>query len=246
MSHLKQQLSEVREIIKCESDNAPKSCKNDITYSEKHTDTLSSEAFFLREELKRRNLLIKTILNKPESVSRDQHTLRYCKYLSQSQNINETAITSVQKIDLTETKKSRSFKERQTDKNKKEIKQIQKVQDIPVEIENTSTDATLDSSQQETTETQTVTLMEETYPRNGLSSNKDRNEKRVVLLDDSTLKCISGYELSNQVEKGKIYVKSFSGSKTRCMEDHTKPTNGPRLHNTLRWHERPINLENPR
>ena len=50
MSHLKQQmLSEIREIIKYETDNAP---KNDITYLEKQIDTLTSEVYFLREELK--------------------------------------------------------------------------------------------------------------------------------------------------------------------------------------------------
>ena len=83
---------------------------------------------------------------------------------------------------------------------------------------------TLGFSQQETTETQTATLMEETYHRNGLSRNENRNEKRVVLLGDSIIKNINGYELSNQVKKGKIYVKSYSGSKIRCMEGHGKPT----------------------
>ena len=40
MSHLKQQmLSEIREIIKYETYNAP---KNDIAYLEKHIDTLTS------------------------------------------------------------------------------------------------------------------------------------------------------------------------------------------------------------
>ena len=65
---------------------------------------------------------------------------------------------------------------------------------------------TLGFSQQETTETQTVTLMEETYHRNEQSRNENRNEKRAVLLGDSIIKNINGYELSNQVEKGKIYM----------------------------------------
>ena len=47
-------MSEVREIIKCETDNA---LKNDITYLEKHIDTLTSEVYFPREELKEKNLL---------------------------------------------------------------------------------------------------------------------------------------------------------------------------------------------
>ena len=185
---------------------------------------MTSEVYILREELKEKYLSIKSILNKPESVNRDQHTLCHCKFVSQNENINKAVTTSVPKVDLTGTEKSNSFKERQPDKYKKEIKKIQNVQDTLVENENTSAEATLGSSQQETTETQTVTLMEETYHRNGLSRNENRNEKRVVLLGDSIIKNINGYELSNQVEKGKIYVESYSGSKIRCMEDHAKPT----------------------
>ena len=205
LSHLKQQmLSEIREIIKYETDNAP---KNDITYLEKHTDTWTSEVyFFLREELKEKNLLIKSILNKPESVNRDQHTLCHCKFVSQNENINKAVTTSVPKVDLTGTEKSNSFKERQPYKYKNEIRKIQNVQDTLVENENTTAEATLGFSQQETTETQTVTLMEETYHRNEQSRNENRNEKRAVLLGDSIIKNINGYELSNQVEKGKIYM----------------------------------------
>ena len=174
---------------------------------------MASEVYFLRKELKEKKLLIKTILNKPESVNRDQRTLCYCKFLSQNEDINKTVTTSVPKVDLTETEKSISFKERQSDKNKKEIKQIQNVQDTPVEIENTSADATLDSIQQKTTETQTIKLKEETYPRNGLSSKENRSEKRVVLSWDSLIKNINGYDLSNQIEKGKMYIKPYSESK---------------------------------
>ena len=95
--------------------------------------------------------------------------------------------------------------------------------DTPDENENTSAETTLGSSQEETTETERVTLMEESYHRNGLSRDENRNEKRVALLGDSIIKNINGYELSNQVEKGKIYVKSYSGSNNTCM-DHAKPT----------------------
>ena len=111
--------SEIREIIKYETDNAP---KNDIAYLEKHIDTLTSEVYFLREELKEKNLLIKSILNKPESVNRDQHTLCHCKFVSQNANINKAVTTSVPKVDLIGTEKSNFFKERQPDKNKKKDK----------------------------------------------------------------------------------------------------------------------------
>ena len=54
--------------------------------------------------------------------------------------------------------------------------------------------------------------------------SKVGNEKRVARLGDSIIKNINGNELSNQAEKGKINVKSYSGLKIRCMEDHAKPT----------------------
>ena len=96
------------------------------------------------------------------------------------------------KKDLTETEKSSSFMERQPDK-KKEIKHTQNVQEIPDENQNASTGVTLASSQQETTETQIVTLMEQTCLRNELSSNENRNEKTVVLLVNSIIKNINEY-----------------------------------------------------
>ena len=60
--------------------------------------------------------------------------------------------------------------------------------------------------------------MEETFPRNGLSSNENRNEKSVVSLGDSIIKKINGYELSNLVEKGKSIVQLASALKTELRD----------------------------
>ena len=44
------------------------------------------------------------ILNKPDSVNHDQHTLCYCKFVSsQNENIDKATITSARKVHLTET-----------------------------------------------------------------------------------------------------------------------------------------------
>ena len=51
---------------------------------------MTSEAYFLREELKEKNLSIKSILNKSESVNHDQQTLCHCKFVSQNENISKT------------------------------------------------------------------------------------------------------------------------------------------------------------
>ena len=51
---------------------------------------MTSEAYFLREELKEKSLLIKSILNKSESVNHDQQTSCHCKFVSQNENISKT------------------------------------------------------------------------------------------------------------------------------------------------------------
>ena len=59
------------------------------------------------------------ILNKPDSMNHDQHTLCYCKFVSsQNENIDKALTTSARKVDLTETEKWRSFKERQPKKKR--------------------------------------------------------------------------------------------------------------------------------
>ena len=47
---------------------------------------------------------------------------------------------------------------------------------------------------------------------------------RVFIMGDSIVKHIRGYELSQRVENCKVFVKSFSGAKVRCMEDYIQPT----------------------
>ena len=43
-------------------------------------------------------------------------------------------------------------------------------------------------------------------------------------MGDSIVKHIRGYELSQRLENSKVFVKSFSGAKVRCMEDYIQPT----------------------
>ena len=36
------------------------------------------------------------------------------------------------------------------------------------------------------------------------------------------IKLLKDYETSKEVDKYKVFIKSFGGAKTRCMEDHMK------------------------
>ena len=55
-------------------------------------------------------------------------------------------------------------------------------------------------------------------------SQKSRKEKRVFILGDSILKHVNGYEITKKLDNCKVYVKSFSGAKIKCMEDYAQPT----------------------
>ena len=50
-----------------------------------------------------------------------------------------------------------------------------------------------------------------------------KSKKSMVILGDSTLKYLNGWEMSKKVKSdSKIFVKHFSGATTNCMEDCMK------------------------
>ena len=57
------------------------------------------------------------------------------------------------------------------------------------------------------------------------SDNLVISEKNnIVILGDSMIKHVNGYDMSKKLENCKVNVKSFSGSKVRCMKDHINPS----------------------
>ena len=49
-------------------------------------------------------------------------------------------------------------------------------------------------------------------------------KNNIVILGDSMIKHVNGYEMCKKLENCEVYVKGFSGSKVRCMKDHMKPS----------------------
>ena len=82
LSHLKQSiLLEVRTTINEKIISIPKT--NEVSYLQNHIDTLMSELYFLPEELKEKNHLIKILLNKTEVIK--HVTIRNNKTLKDDQ-----------------------------------------------------------------------------------------------------------------------------------------------------------------
>ena len=56
-------------------------------------------------------------------------------------------------------------------------------------------------------------------------SNGIKTQKSVIILVDSMVKHINGWEFSKRLESEcKVYVKQFLGAKTKCMKDYMKPS----------------------
>ena len=59
---------------------------------------------------------------------------------------------------------------------------------------------------------------------NNLSISVISEKKNIVILGDSMIKHVNGYNMSKKLKNCKVYVKRFSGSKVQCMKDHMKPS----------------------
>ena len=55
-------------------------------------------------------------------------------------------------------------------------------------------------------------------------NKSDTAEKNVVILGDSIVKHVNGWEIAKKLPNCKVCAKSFSGAKVRCMKDYLKPS----------------------
>ena len=55
--------------------------------------------------------------------------------------------------------------------------------------------------------------------------NRNNEVKSVVIIGDSMIKHLNGWDMSKKVHKSecKVYVRSFPGAKRSCMKDNLKP-----------------------
>ena len=53
----------------------------------------------------------------------------------------------------------------------------------------------------------------------------ERNEKSIFVIGDSMVKHLNGWEISKKLNaNSKVFVKTFSGIKTTCINDYVKPS----------------------
>ena len=57
-----------------------------------------------------------------------------------------------------------------------------------------------------------------------INNGEREDKKNVIILGDSVIKHVNGYDIARKLDKCKVFVKSFSGAKVRCLKDHVKPS----------------------
>ena len=61
--------------------------------------------------------------------------------------------------------------------------------------------------------------------KNKNDQNRNNKDKSVVIIGNSMIKHLNGWDMSKKVHKSecKVYVRSFPGAKRSCMKDNLKP-----------------------
>ena len=226
LSQLKQPiLSEVRNVVSANiSSNIP---RTDATiYLQKHIDSLTSEIFFLREELKEKNDLVKNFLNKlskPDIVVNE--TVKEITSLRKHPNAEQTANAIVELSNSSdrqkENDKKRSANNILSKCNKSEDHTSSKKDNKINKNEITLVESSDNNNRSNEAKNDDNPSTEEKKQTKEPIANK---KSKVFILGDSMVKHIQGWEINRKLDyKENVYVRQFSGAKINCMSDYVKP-----------------------
>lgn len=220
LAQLKQSiLSEVRDIVNANiSSNTP---KTETTYLQKHIDTLMSEIYFLREELKEKNDLIKTFLNK---LSKPDIALN--ETLKEITPSIKKPSTEQSTNDFTDISDTRDIHEENG--KKKDEKNLCEGEDATSSKKDDaiSIDETLVNSSDNDNANNDAKTDEKssTGERTQSKEHVAKKKNKVYILGDSMVKHVQGWEINRKLDyQQNVYVRQFSGAKTKCMNDYVKP-----------------------
>ena len=229
LSHLKQSLlSEVHTTVNNKIISIPKT--DEVTYLQNHVDTLISELYFLREELKEESNLIKILLNKTEVIK--HVTIRNNKTLKDDQ---PSPTSSNQKLVVNDTSiASNPMNESHYGNSTENITPSNHCGlliggDEYVSLENNIHDSTNDSYKRGMNSNRTDNKNNNNINNiTKVNKNNDHHlgekdqiktkklvlneKKKVFVLGGSMFKHIQGWDITKKLEnKHKVYIRQFAG-----------------------------------
>ena len=242
LSHLKQSiLSEVHTTVNKKIISIPKT--DEVTHLQNHIDTLMSELYFLREELKEKSNLIKILLNKTEVIKhviiRNNETLK---------DDQPSPTNNNQKLIVNDTSNaSNPMNESYFNNSTENITSSNHCPGLLIggdeycSVENNLHDSTNDSYKRGMNNNRTdnknnnnvnnITKVNKNNDHHLREKDQIKTKKLVVnerkkvfVLGDSMVKHIQGWDITKKLEnKHKVYIRQFVGSKVICMNDYVKP-----------------------
>ena len=199
-----------------------------------------SELYFLHEELKEKNNLIKILLNKTEVIK--HVTIHNNKTLKGDQpsptNNNQKLVVNDTSNAYNPTNDSYHNNSTENITSSNHCAGLQIGDDEYDSVETDLYDSTSDSYKRcintnRTDNNNNVNITKANKNNDHHLGEKDQiktkklvvnEKKKVFVLGDSMVKHIQGWDITNKLEnKHKVYIRQFAGSKVICMNDYVKP-----------------------
>ena len=168
--------------------------------------SLKSEIQFLSKEIKEKNSLISSLI--PLKMLESKY---YQANNLQNSNSRSNCLQEQGKESTTSGNASR--------KNVKEVF-VEKTK-INDSVKTTSLSH---STKQGNSNSNISNRVTETGDSIGANNRGYEDKKNVIILGDSIIKHVNGYDVAGKLNNCKVFVKSFSGAKVRCSKDHMKPS----------------------
>ena len=175
---------------------------------------MESQILFLQRELKEKNYLVNSLLDQiskcndiiksnQELSKNNVKPLEYKTLIKQNRFIKTT--TTINKESKNSGKKNELNETPSEEKSEKCTSQ-----------QNTSISGSNNNKSDKTKSDKSSTSKTD--------NEKNHKQKSVIILGDSMIKHVDGWEISRRLQGNcKVYVKHFSGAKTKCMKDYIKP-----------------------
>ena len=178
---------------------------------------LQDQIEFLQEQLKSKDKIINSLI---ENLSRNDDAFFLQKTATLKTPENQTNYKQLQNTKTIQSKESQNKntpgcfcnKEKESQKDKQE-EDISKKANKNIAIERS-----LDKS---CNPQKTITADDHKNDK----PKEEKNKKSIFVTGDSMVKHLNGWEMSKKLNANcKVFVKTFSGAKTTCMNDYVKPS----------------------
>ena len=190
--------------------------KTPDNHSERLIGHLESQILFLQRELNEKNQLVNSLL---DQLSKCNDIIKI--------NQESSSKNKVKPFESDSSTNQDKFTETNTTANKESNKSGKKneLNETPSEEKNDKSNSQQNTSIRGSNNNKSEKTRSHKLLASKTDNKKDHKQKTVIILGDSMIKHVNGWEISRKLQGNcKVYVKHFSGAKTKCMKDYIKPS----------------------